>query len=465
MTFGPLVRRGLGVFACLLGGGGCGEDTRSLDIALSVASSDVLDPFAPTVGLRSVRVFVTGNELYDEVVLDLDGSGTVRAATVDGLSSPEVDVRVEGYDAGGSVVAFARSARLDLDSTSFVEVLFRRNLAYVTHRPNSEQAQPARSLYAIDLARRGLVDRIQLPGTDPVARSVTARGGGEIIVTWQDEGRGFAGLINLDDHSLTRTIELPGVQTLTLGVEREPWGVALGGGRVTFLNFDDGSTEDLGRLVGGRVLDAAMAADGRRVLVAIDVSPGLLLIDVENRRLEGHAVVPDPSGVAMDAAGQVAFVTSRSNSQVAAFDLDNRRARTLGAAGFPVPVDLAVYSDALRSVLGVDRSGRVGRILSFHVPSERASPLNESVETLENPAGVATDGTGRTLVVVASGTSTQSAGLTLVDTFVNRLEGSAQLYPSDPDDTYVITPASPDRAEVRGRHRYQPTSVAVVYGR
>lgn len=437
---------------------GCGEGERSLEVSISTASLESLDPFGPDVALRTVRVVIAGVEQNDEAIIDLPNDGSLRVARVDGLVSHEVTVRVEGYDPSGSVVAFGRSPRLPLaeDETPIVDVAFRRNLAYITHRPNEGQDRPEGWLYVLDLATRELVARIRLPGERPVARSITARGGRHMLVTWFDGPRGFVGLLSLEDHTFVRTIELPVVHDVTLGVEGRTVGVALGGGRLSLVDLDAGTVVESQR-VGGRVRDAALSADGRRALVAVDVPPGLLLIDLEGRGVSPQSVLPDPSGVALDAAGQVAYVTSRSSPRVIAFDLANQRATALtGGPGFAAPIELAAFSEPLRSVLGVARpGGDVGRILSFHVPSETGSPLEGAIETLERPTGMAIDGPGRRVIVVAAGSSTTTAGLTIVDSFVDRLEGSSRLYPLSPSE-----PVAP-----RGRERFSPGSVAVVYGR
>lgn len=446
---------------------GCGDDERALTVRLRAASVDRLDPFAPQVGLERVRVTVQGSELYDDVVVDLDPAGDVREVRVEGLVSTVASVRVEGLDPSGSVAAFGRAGPIDLETADAVEVAFRRNLAYIIHRPNPGQDEPARSIYAIDLVSRRLADEIRIPGTAPVARAITARGGDQMIVTWQDGPDGSIGLLSLDDHTFTRTIEVERTPDLTLGIAGRSQGVAFGGGRIALVDFETGGIEPLASGVGGRVLDAAVSADGRRALAVIDVAPGLLVVDLDRRTVEGQNVVAEPSGVATDAAGQVAYITSSSGGEVVAFDLVNLRAAP-NPGGFVAPVDLAVYSDALQVVLGVARSTAstaIGRLLLFHVPSGTGLPFDRAVETLEDPTGIATDGTGRRVIVVSAGSSTASAGLTIVDTFVDRLEGSGRLYPGDPEDTFLVSSGSPDREPVLGRQRYQPSSVAVVYGR
>lgn len=449
---------------CGLTAGCDGEEARSLEVRLLTASVQALNPFLSAPDLRRVRVFVQGTEQHDDAIFDVDPTGDQRRVTFDGLVSLEVSVGIEGFDGAGAVVAFGRSGVVDLSSNSAVDVPFRRNLAYVTHEPNDDQDQPARWIYAIDLATRALVDRIQIPGNAPVARSITAQGGEAMIVTWQDGSAGYSGLLSLDDHALDGGVELPAIQDTTLGVPGTSLGVALGRGQVSLVDFQAGTSDRLSR-VGGRVLDAVIGGDGRRALVAVGSPSALLLVDLERQTVEGQNVIPDPSGVALDAAGRLAFVTSSSSPRVVAFDLANKQANVLTGGGFAAPVDLAVYSESLQAVLGVNRDQTIGRILAYSIAAEQGTPLDGAVETLENPAAIAADGTGRRFVVVSAGSSTASAGLTIVDSSANELRGSGRLYLGDPEDTVLLPSGAPNQPPVIVRQRYQPRSVAIVYGR
>lgn len=457
---------GFAGFALLLGlGGGCGDTERSLAVSFSLASKAELSPLATEVGLSKVRLFVEGDVDYDDVIVDLSPAELAAPVELGGLVSETVQVRVEGYDDAGAVVAFGRiSVPVTLEDVDAVSIPFRRNLAYVTHMSTEGQDNPSGVIYALDLNTRALVDRIRLPGAAPRARSITARGGIEMLVSMLDGNETLVGRISLDDHSVT-TFPLPGLQDLILGVESSASGVALGGGRVTFIDFDSETTSDLGVSIGGTVNDAAISFDGSRALMAVDIyPPGLLLVNIDTRTLETHDLLTDPSGIALDAAGELAYVTSSSSRRILSFDLVRRRSAP-SSGSFSSSVDLAVYSDSLRAVIGLDRSGTLGQLQYFHVPSQSAGGAEQSATTLEQPTGMATDGTGRRIIVVAAGSSTVTAGLTVVDAFSDRLEGSSQLYPGDPEDTFVILPATPDRAAVLGRQRYRPSSVAVVYGR
>ncbi|MEO1229446.1 MAG: hypothetical protein AAFZ18_11115 [Myxococcota bacterium] len=448
-----------GALACLLLLSACGEEGRSLEVRFTTSALPRLDPFVSS-GLRQVRVSVVGAETHDEILIDVDLGA--RGVSLDGLVSDQVAVQIEGLDAAQSVVAFGR-ASVNLGQESQVDIPFRRNLAYVIHQPVAGQKQPARSIYALDLASRSLVDEILLPGAIPEARGITPRGGDSMIVTWRDGPQGQVGLLSLDDHSIGNVVVLPGIQDTCVGAEGSSRAVAVGLGRISFVDFRAGSAVALDQGVGGTVIDAVISGDGRRALVSLQMPSALLLVDLERQEVEAQTVLPDPGGLALDAAGQVAFVTSRTARQVAAFELGNRRTNLI--TGFlAAPVDLAVFSEPLRAVVGVNRDRPVGRILAFSTSSGSSTPLEGAIETLEAPMSIAADGTGRRFVVVA-GSSTVSAGLTIIDTGPSSLQGSGRLYPGDPDDTFTVSSGSPDREPVLGRQRYQPRAVAVAYGR
>lgn len=447
--------------ALLLLGAACGDGERTVRIRLDGPELERLDPLK-NPRMDKLRFFVSGDAQLDEAVIDVPLSAPEVELT---MVSESASVRVEGYSLAGSVLALGRGS-FTIEDGGRVDVPFRRNLAYVIHEHDPRQDQPGRVIYAIDLDSREVVDTIELPGADPRARAITARGGRDMLVTWLDGAKGFVGRLDLATHEVVGIIELPTVQDVALGVAGSSKAVALGGGQVSFLDLEAGTARSLGRAVGGRVLDAGISGSGRYVLAAIDVSPpGLLLIDLQREEVEPQAVVADPTGVAIAASGDLAYVTSGSSERVLQFDLVNRRAESL-SGGLATPVQLAVYAEPLRSVLGVAAGASgTGRLLSYHVPSGTGSAFERAIETLERPTGIATDGTGRRSIVVAAGSSTTAAGFTIVDSSPNRLEGASQLYPLDEDDTFVVRPATPDREAILGRQRYQPRGVAVVFGR
>lgn len=439
-----------------LAAAGCGDATHRVSVTLTRASDPALDPYQAGSGLAKVRVVVDGVEATEQSIVELGLDETSAVFE----RYPEVErVRVSayGYDAAGNVVAFARRDRLSVTEDLEVTMPLRRNLAYVTHRPNPGQDRPAGVLYLIDLNTRALAGKLRLPGTAPRARSVTARGGASLLVTFDDQGAGSVLILSADDHS-TREISLRQPQQITLGVEGSPLGVILGGGLVSFVDLDAGAVVDQIQPIGGRVLDAVISPDGRTALAVIDVPPGLLRIDLVTQTVESLNVLPEPGGVALAEDGRVAYVTSTTERSVVAVDLENGRTQVL--SGFVKGVGQAAYADEIDAViaLDVDEGGAPGRVLTYLVPSDSALGVDEGIGTLAFPTGIAMDGAGRRALVVAAGTSTQSAGLTVVEVTAEAVLGASALYPTDPDDRFL------DGSFEVGQ-RYQPSDVAVLYGR
>ena len=125
-------------------------------------------------------------------------------------------------------------------------------------------------------------------------------------------------------------------------------------------------------------------------------------------------------------------------------------------------VENAVYSDKSLSVLAIQRNPaeNISRVLSYSVLGRDGLGLANAVGTLSEPSGIAAGPGGRRVIVVSAGTSTRSAGLTVIDTDLDLgPDGSTTRYPLDPDDTFV-TPAG-----FTERQRYRPNKVAVLYGR
>jgi hypothetical protein len=452
--------RALGGLLCAALFTACGDGGRTVTVQLDASGASGLDPYAPGVRLARVRVTVEGPERSESASLFLDRDA--RSAVFEGfVGAGPLEVRAEGFDELGNVVAFGRQSRIEGEGDVSARFPLRRNLAYVTHLPEPRQRSPESQLYVLDVATRGFVAKVALPegpgGARPIGRGVSARGGAAMLVVFEAGGQGKLGILSAEDHSF-RVIELPRPQELALGVPESPLGVAVGGGAVTFVDLDAGQVVERFALpVGGRVLDGAIGASGERALVVVDVSPGTLLIDLVRREVRALDVLGAPSGVALARDGRTAYVTSSSEGAVAEVDLDSGRTRLL--RGFVRPVRLAAFADELPGILAVDSSARP-RVVGYSPLADEALGVNDAVPTLPEVSGIAADGSGRRLVVVAAGTSTQTAGLTVLDCFAGQLpEGSSALYPTDPDDTYR------QGAVFVARQRYRPASVGVIYGR
>lgn len=491
---------------------GCGGGTAEVTVALSVASDVAFDPFRANDRLAKVRVAIDGPERHDDAFRDIGLDE--RAAVFAGFPSERaVDVTVSGFDRQGNLVAFGRAEGVQVDGDLSIDVPFRRSLAYVTHAPicgggcgpdsacvdsgsgyschqrstgcaacdgnqacvslrtgpacyesyAGTSAGPGR-LYVLDLVSRGLVTEIPLPGDAPRGRGISADGGRSIVVTYEDRQEGFVGLLSLSDNQW-KTVELSRVQDLALvGVDNV--GVAAGGGRVTLFDTTNGATIGDPVVVGGRALDGAIGLGGRRAIFIVSAPPHVVLVDLERARDGGNAVfppgeIPGAAGVAMSEDGKVAYVTSLAQREVVSVDMESGAVVTL-AGNFNGFVGAAVYSDRMRSIFALrsDPGENIAKVLGYSVAGKSGFESDTAIPTLPVPSGIAAGPGGRRLVVVSSGTSTLSAGLTVIDADIDvGAEGSTVSYPLDPDDTYVGS------GGFVGRQRYSPASVAVIYGR
>lgn len=446
------------LWTMLLLGAGCGESGQPIEVTLSHSDQALLDPYDSAVGLVRVRVRADGEEALDTTVVDIPVAE--RSATIaDYPTRSDVRVVAEGYDARGNMVAFGEERGIAVDGPTAVTVELRRNLGYVTHAPDAAADNPAAKLYAFDLASRSRVATVRIPGTAPVAQRITARGGTAFLVSYVDGAQGFVGMLDAGSHTW-RSIPLSDPPDIALGAAGRSTGVAVGGGAVTFLDLDAGAVADVfGERIGGRALDGVVSSDGARALVAIDLNPGLLMIDLEDRTVRSMDVINQPSGVALTEDGRTAYVTSSVESAVVTVDLFNGRAESLGR--FVRPVGEAAYSDALGGIFALDAEGPfgIGRVLGYIPSTRQALELDQAVRTFNFPTGLAADGAGRRFLAVASGGSTSTAGITLMDTAVDDLPvGSSGDYPRDDVDSFM-------QGNFQIFRRYKPSGVAIVYGR
>lgn len=495
-------------FCALLAG--CGGGTATVSVELSVSEVLEYDPYRSSDRLTNVRVTIDGPERHDDAVRDVPLDGR-RVQFEEFPTERAVTITARGFDRAGTLIAFGRAEGVQVDDDVSVTIPFRRSVAFVTHQPicgggcgqdsacadagsgfrcepiadtctacsgegracvrrgagstcarTYERTSPAPGLiYVIDLVTRALVKRIPIPGVSPRAHGITARGGDALVVTYSDASGHHVGWMSLDREEWTSIpIERP-ADLAVLG--RGPIGVAAGGGAVTIFDAVQKKVV-LTEQIGGRVLDAAIGGEtGQRAILVTSVPPGLVLIDLE--RADSPSSISSPgevrgaSGVALSEDGKFAFVTSSERRDVVTVDLQTGALATL-PDGFSGPVDAAVYSDAMRSVLAIQRDDDEGiaRVLAYSVLKKVGSPATSAVGTLPAPSGIAAGPGGRRLVVVSAGTSTQTAGLTVIDADLeDGFDGSTVSYPLDPDDTFV-------QGSVTGRQRYQPSRVAIVYG-
>lgn len=447
--------------AWLLGMAGLAcEPGADIEVRLERPTTAALDPYDPAAGVTKVRMVVRGEERGEEAIVDARPG--VEVLRVEGFPAGEVDVEVFGFDAVGNVRAYARLERRSAEGGLSAEIPFRRNLAYVIHEPNSQQDAPEGLIYVLDVVTRTLVDRVRLEGASPRAVSISARGGRSLLVAVADGFDARVVELSTRDHSMT-SIPLDARPDRVLAVENSDIGVALGGSRIAFIDFAAGRALDEAPDVGGRVLDAVMSPAGDRVLAAVDVfPPGLLEIDVARREVTGENVISNPAGIALDRRSSVAYLVSSESRAIVGYDLDSGRAAPLETtAGFAAsmgsPSGPAAYSSHMVGLFAIRdaRDGAQPRIYPFSVLGRAGS--SAGIPTFFETRGIAADGPGRRVVVVGAGTSTLTAGLTVVDTELNELEPefTNTLYPLDPDDVSGV---------FGGRQRYRPAGVAIIYG-
>jgi len=492
---------------------GCGGGTAEISVALSVAAEEAFDPFRSNERMSVVRIAVDGPERHDDAFVDL--SLDARSASFSSFPAERaVDVTVSGFDRQGTLVAFGRVESVQIDEDLTIDVPFRRNLAYVTHAdicggfcggdaacvdtgggfscepksmacnsacaagrtcvaPRSGAAcyreytggsQGPGRLYALDIVSRDVVGEIELPGVAPKARGISANGGDSIVVSYEDAAKGFVGMLSLSDGQW-KTVELPRVQDIVL-IGADNVGVAAGGGRVTLFDASTGAPIGEPHVVGGKAIDGAIGLNGRRAIFIVSAAPFVVLVDLERARDGGNPIippgeVPGAAGVAMSADGAIAYVTSSAQREVVSVAMETGAIATL-AGSFNGLVGNAVYSDRMRSIFALqsDPVENIARVLAYSVAAKSGFEVETAVRTLPIPAGIAAGPGGRRIVVVSAGTSTLTAGLTVIDADIDEgAEGSTVSYPQDEGDTFT-TPSG-----FTGRQRYVPSKVAVIYGR
>lgn len=455
------MRPGLGLApAAVLAGLVACEPGAEVEVVLERPPVPALDPFDPAAGVAKVRLVVRGDERGEEAIVDA-APGVERLA-VESFPASEVEVEVFGFDSVGNVRAYGRAPRTSAEDAVSLDVAFRRNLAYVIHEPNDRQNAPEGTVYVLDVVTRTLVDRIRLPGRAPRALSISARGGRSLLVGLVDDFDPSLVEISSFDHSMS-TISLEARPDRVLAVEASDVAVALGGGQISFVDLSTGELLDEAPDVGGRVLDAAMSPSGDRVVAAVDVfPPGLLDIDVRRREVGGENVIANPAGIALDRRTSVAYIVSSESSAVVGFDLETGRASPLESApglvaSMGAPTGVAAYSDHMTGLFGVRdrRDGSQPAVYPFSVFGRAGG--RDAIPTFFGARGIASDGPGRRVVVVGAGTSSLTAGLTVIEPEIDELspDFTNTLYPLDPDD---------DGGAFGQRQRYRPAGVAIVYG-
>jgi DNA-binding beta-propeller fold protein YncE len=480
------MKRRLTAIALALGAASCGGSSAKLTVNLKSTSDPLLTPYQAAVGIAKVRVSILGPDLGANETAILDLKPDEKTASFSDLKNiKSVDVRVEGFDADGRLVAFGRASSVSLASDATVEVPFRRNLAYVTHKPHPKMPKASSTIYIFDVASRTYAGSVQIPNGG-IGRGVSAKGGDGFLINYDRNGQGFLGFLSSDDHQWTE-IALKQVQDKALGVTGSALVASAGGGKVSIVDlskkmvvaeFD----------IGGTVTDAAISDDGKRGVIIVN-TPGMVVVDLtdpclamfnRNQCLKNIMANENPSGVAIGADGHTAYVTSSGGKTVAQLDLASLQGRKLNVAAFPGPVGAATYADDANTIvaLSVGPDGAPHVFSYVTVPRGTCPPTNPcdglslgldaEVNTLLYPVDIASDPSGHRVMVIEAGTSTASSGLTVIETRTESAPGAAVinidvlgstgLYPLDPTDTVT-------EGERTVHNRYQPFRFAIAYGR
>lgn len=468
--------------ALLLHCGGGGSSVK-MTVNLVPPSSDALSPFAGSVGLSKIRVTIEGpvasqyDQAIQEVAVAPGASGSTQVVFPNYPGGRRVVVRAEGFDDAGDLVAFGRASNVDVSSTPLA-IPFRRDVAYIIHQPVRGQHRPDNAIYLMDVNSRAFLGKAQIP-MGGIARGISAKGGDGVLVAFDAGDKGYLGLLSSDDGHWT-SLPLPAAQDLALGVAGSDTVVVAGGGSATIVDLGKQTVIGSGLPVGGNVLDGAISDDGRRAVFIVDQDPGMVIVDLSPqclaspsaaRCLRQIVAVSNPGGVALAGDGHTAYVTSSGSPAVGQVDLTTLAARPLNSAGFAGAVGPAAFSDLMQAVLAV-QSGKDGppHVLGFVVAVKgncpasdpcdgQMLPFSAATPTFSFPGDIAVDPSGHRMMVVAAGTSTQTAGLTVIETAAGVLPvGSSSTYPVDPDDTF-------GSGATLGHQRYRPTHLAILYGR
>jgi DNA-binding beta-propeller fold protein YncE len=423
---------------------GCGSE---VDVAIELRTSTLPQLAAFTDAVRRVRVTLRSEGGEEEAIFDRDAP--LERLSV-GFPSEEGSVEVEAFDAQGNVRAYGRTGVERLDEPVVVSV--RRNLAYTIHLIGAGD-RPESTVYAIDVVDRAVVERIRLPGSLPEAQSVTAWGGRALLFSVRDVNEGRVVIMSTDDHSF-RDVVLSHIPDVALAPENGRVGIALGGGQLSFIDFEAGEVLEGGASVGGRVLDAGISPDGRRALVTVDLfPPGLVDVDLRRREVAGATVLQRPVGVAVDRDDGQAYVTSSEIRSVAAVDLPSGRSSPFSSS-LVAPGGLAAYSSTMDGLVTVAEEGPVATVYAFGTLAGQS--IAGSAVVFDEVTGLVTDGPGRRTVLVSAGGFEGDPGLTIMDHRFNEFpEVTSTVYPQDPED----------RSGTDGPfRRYRPLGVAIPYG-
>lgn len=515
------------------GGGGTVEITANLNLP----AKESLSPASPAVRMERITVSIDGSERGDEAYLEL-GAAERTAIFESYPANRSVALEVQAFDAGNRLVASA-TARFEVDEDDLtIDLALNRSLAYVIHRQTcggscapgfacadlgsgyrcveeaatctrctggnvcvndggggacvarydfARSARAPRTIYAIDLNARTLVEKIELPGSNPQAVGISPFGSEGVLVTYVDgpaeRPQGFVALLSASDHTFTKTVQLPCPQELAVGRPGYRYAAVAGGGFVSILDFgeggagqptvlrppapgEQGSCADIQDLrLGGRISDGLVGAGGRKAVFATSGGVALIELDQADRTQPVEpGDIAGASGIALAGDDRLAYATSSLSRVLYVMDLQEKALVPFCSPslrggdgscpedkGFAGVVGPAVFSEKTQRVLALEAGEAAQHVFGFDIVAGTGDPVENAVSTLASAADLAIGPGGRKAVVLAA------SGLTMIALDRGAIEASSSFYPPDPDVRFMQ-----DGVEVG--ERFQPLKIAILNG-
>jgi len=494
---------------CLLFAFACAEPTVNVTVELSPSTKDSLNPFSNGLDLERIRVRIDGPDRFDEAWVDL-AEGEFKAEFSSFPSERTVRVEVKAFDAAGILRAYGRKKEVRLESdTVAVQIPFRRLLAYVTHasicdgrcRPEHACVDAGRGfeclalsdqcmncgaqeacvsasrqnlclsnyagenrgpniIYALDVNTRKVVERISLPGASAQAASINAHEGDFMLVPFVEDAKASLGILSQSDHSWKR-IEFDRPFDLAI-MGHNGLGVAAGTGQIQFFELESGrALAGNIQLLAGTARQAVVGEGGRKAVILMSGRPGVLLVDFETQEIYPPGEIEGASGLGVSEDGRLAYITSSDSNTVKVLDLRSAGLTALSGefSGVPGQTVFTAQTSSLLSIYS-DAKENIHRVIAYSVSGRRGFDAGAELTVLPNPRGIAVTPGGGRVVLVSAGTSSQSAGLTVIDPDIEAgLQGSTISYPRDTEDSYPVAGGQ------SGHQRYRPSRIAISYGR
>lgn len=321
-------------------------------------------------------------------------------------------------------------------------------------------------LYVIDIGSRSFVESIQIPGNHPHGLGVFARGGEGVWVVYRDdrESEGDSGtraaFLSSSDHRWSAPLRFDFPHDLVVSSPLQRYAAAAGGGAVSLIDQQDNKVTRTIQ-VGGTVLDAIVGGDGGRTALFVTTA-GLLQIDLDlpdTTQGTSPGDISHAAGIAVDGEGRIAYITSAASRVVDAIDLFVGTTAKLPGDSQPAfvrDVAAASYSASAQTLFAIEAGAKAQHLDAYSVFDSSHVPTEDLVGVLPVPSDIVAGPGGYQVLVISSGTSSATAGLTVIDAAYPPT-GSTVSYFRDPNDFYIDS-------GLMFRERYQPRKLGVLYG-